>query len=245
MPKRNRTVINILASRKADASADMEELSASIIRLGGAAEAMVVKALKAFSRRDTVLAREVRVEEKNADKMQLDLEREAFRILTTYRLNEEQLRFILGAIKMAADLERVGDLADNIARRTILLSNDVDPTWQENIHRMGRLVTLLLHSVLDAFSERDLDKASSVWLRDLEVDQHYDALVRDLVILMGNEQEKINSGTHLLFVAKNLERIGDHATNLAETLHFIETGDQDLARTPRKGIDLRGEDEPS
>jgi phosphate transport system protein len=141
------------------------------------------------------------------------------------------LRRAVAAMKMASNLERCGDLAKNIAKRAIIVSEtDIPPALMRPIERMGELVLKRLTAALQAYADSDLVSAGEVWSRDREVDEHYDALFRELLTYMMGDPRLIAAGAHLLFVAKNLERIGDHATNIAEIVHYQITGEQLTAR---------------
>ena len=132
---------------------------------------------------------------------------------------------MLSSIKIAAALERIGDYAKNIAKRSIVLTQGTaPPSAVAGIDRLGRLVRTALKDVLDAFAERDVAKAHDVWERDEEIDQVYTGLFRELLTYMMEDPRTITACTHLLFMAKNIERIGDHATNIAELVSFRTTG---------------------
>jgi phosphate transport system protein len=137
-------------------------------------------------------------------------------------------------MKLASDLERTGDLAKNIAKRALILA-EAEPMQPltRSIERMGRLVSTRLRDVLDAYTASELDRAVAVWQTDDEVDEHYNALFRELLTYMMGDPRTIGACTHLLFMAKNLERIGDHATNIAETVHYEITGDDMVGERPR------------
>jgi phosphate transport system protein len=137
-------------------------------------------------------------------------------------------------MKMALSLERIGDLAKNIARRGLVLAA-AEPMvpLTRLIERMGKVVAGRLKDVLDAYTASELDRALDVWSRDNEVDEHYNSLFRELLTYMMSDPRTIGSCTHLLFMAKNLERIGDHATNLAEIFHYELTGEEMAESRPR------------
>ena len=136
----------------------------------------------------------------------------------------QDLRAVVGAIRMAGDLERIGDLAKNIAKRATVLSQTDPVQPMVIIPEMGRTVTHMLKDVLDAYGSRDAEKARAVWERDKNVDDFYNALFRSLLTYMMENPQKITPSTHVMFIAKNLERIGDHATNIAEIIYFNVTG---------------------
>ena len=144
------------------------------------------------------------------------------------------LRKTLSAMKLATDLERTGDLAKNIAKRALSLA-EAEPMQPltRSIERMGKLVSMRLRDVLDAYTASEIDRAMAVWASDDEVDEHYNALFRELLTYMMGDPRTISACTPLLFMAKNLERIGDHATNIAEVIHYEITGDEITGERPR------------
>jgi len=161
------------------------------------------------------------------------VERRIIRLFALRQPMAADLRATIAALKIIADLERVGDLAKNIARRTHAL-NEHDPVaYTSQVERMGRLVLGHLSQVLSAYAAGDIAPAVGVWERDDDVDEHYNSLFRDVVTGMTEEPRLIGPGAHLLFVAKNLERIGDHATNIAEVVHYVVTGEELSADRPR------------
>jgi phosphate transport system protein len=150
------------------------------------------------------------------------------------------LRKTMAAMKIASNLERCGDLAKNIAKRTLVLSEiEPMPALSRSIERMGRLVETRLKEVLDAYISNDAERAMEVWRRDEEVDEHYNSLFRELLTYMMGDPRTITACAHLLFVAKNLERIGDHATNIAEIVHYEITGEQVSPADRPRADDLR------
>ena len=140
----------------------------------------------------------------------------------------------VAAMKVAGNLERCGDLAKNIAKRTlVIIESDPLTPLTRSIERMGKLVLGRLSSVLDAYSRSDLERALAVWSQDDEVDEHYNSLFRELLTYMMGDPRTITACAHMLFVAKNLERIGDHATNIAEIVHYEITGTELVADRPK------------
>ncbi len=213
---------------------ELNQITAEVARMGGLAEAQVADAIDSVARRDVALARAVVERDTKLDALHRDIERKAIRLIALRQPVASDLRATLGAIKMASDLERTGDLAKNIAKRALILA-EVEPMQPltRSIERMGRLVSNRLRDVLDAYTASELDRAVAVWQTDDEVDEHYNALFRELLTYMMGDPRTIGACTHLLFMAKNLERIGDHATNIAETVHYEITGDEILGDRPR------------
>ena len=219
----------------AKAGADLiEPLVAEVARLGGLAESQIADCVDAIVRRDVPLAQAVVARDPKLDALQADIERKAIELIATRQPVGRQLRRTVAGMKIAGNLERCGDLARNIAKRTLVLSESEPLTpITRSIGRMGKLVASRLKDVLDAYSASDLEKAAAVWARDEEVDEHYNSLFRELLTYMMGDPRTISPGAHLLFIAKNLERIGDHATNIAEIIHFEITGEDMMGERPR------------
>ena len=213
---------------------ELNQITAEVARMGGLAEAQVADAIDSVARRDVALARAVVDRDVKLDALHRDIEKKAIRLIALRQPVASDLRKTLGAIKMASDLERTGDLAKNIAKRALILA-EVEPMQPltRSIERMGRLVSNRLRDVLDAYTASEIDRAVAVWQTDDEVDEHYNALFRELLTYMMGDPRTIGACTHLLFMAKNLERIGDHATNIAETVHYEITGDEIVGDRPR------------
>ncbi|MBA4794370.1 phosphate signaling complex protein PhoU [Phenylobacterium sp.] len=209
---------------------ELNMLTAECARMGGLTEAAVADSLEAVVRRDQQTADAVIARDERLDVLQADIERKAIRMIALRQPLANDLRRTVAAMKIANNLERVGDLAKNIAKRTIvIIESDPMVPLTRSIERMGRLVVSRLKEVLDAYTSNDLDRAMAVWSRDDEVDEHYNSLFRELLTYMMGDPRTITACAHLLFVAKNLERIGDHATNIAEIIHYEITGDDLIA----------------
>ena len=215
-------------------AAELRQLTAEVIRMGGLAEAQVVDAVDAVVRRDVPLAQALIIRDLRLDTMQSEVERRALALIGRHHPGEADLRRAISTLKLAMNLERCGDLARNIAKRSLVLSAG-EPLLPLTgaIERLGRLVSSRLREVLDAYSAGDVEPALDVWRRDGEVDEHYESLFRELLSMMSTYPDSVAAGAHLLFVAKNLERIGDHATNIAEILHFQMTGEELVGERPK------------
>ncbi|NEX93036.1 phosphate signaling complex protein PhoU [Caulobacter sp. 17J65-9] len=213
---------------------ELNQLKAEVARLGGLAEAQVVDAVTAVGRRDVALAQAVIERDKRLDELQKDIERKAIRLIALRQPVALDLRRAVGALKISMSLERTGDLAKNICKRALVLS-EAEPVTPitRSMERMGKLVTVRLKEVLDAYTASELTGAMNVWSHDDEIDEHYNSLFRELLTYMMSDPRTINSGAHLLFMAKNLERIGDHATNIAEIVHYELTGEELADNRPR------------
>ena len=213
---------------------ELNQLTAEVARMGGLAEAQVADSVDSVARRDIALARAVVERDVKLDVMQRDIERKAIRLIALRQPVASDLRKTLSAMKLASDLERTGDLAKNIAKRALAVAETAPmQPLTRSIERMGRLVSVRLRDVLDAYTSGEIDCALAVWNTDDEVDEHYNALFRELLTYMMGDPRTITACTHLLFMAKNLERIGDHATNIAETIHYEITGDEMAGERPR------------
>ena len=220
-------------------SEELERLSGDVAAMGGLAESQVADAVEAAATRDSALAADVVERDRRVDEMQRDIEKTIIRLLALRQPIAQDLRACIAALKIVADLERVGDLAKSVARRVPELNESEPTSFTASVQRMGRLVLGHLHQVLDAYATGETSRAVGVWERDDDVDEHYNALFRDVVAAMREDAGMIGPGAHLLFIAKNLERIGDHATNIAEVVHYLVTGRELDAERPRG---LRPED---
>jgi phosphate transport system protein len=204
---------------------ELERLSATISEMGGLAESQLAQSLVALRERDTGIAEKVIAEDARVDALDEAVQEQTVRLLALRQPMAVDLRVILSSIKIAAALERIADYAKNTAKRSIVLSQGTAPTAAVNgIDRLGRLVRTALKDVLDAFAHGDVAKAHDVWERDEEIDQVYTGLFRELLTYMMEDPRTITACTHLLFMAKNIERAGDHVTNIAELVSFRSTG---------------------
>ncbi len=189
----------------------------------------------ALAGRDAALAQRVIAGDQRIDKLQQQVEESAIQMIARRQPMARDLREIMAAIHIANDLERVGDLAKNTAKRVIAIeSNFGSQRLVAGVEHIAELAQAQLKNVLDAFAARDLAAALAVWERDDEIDAMYTSLFRELLTYMMEDPRNITMCTHLLFCAKNLERIGDHATNIAETLHYLITGSVLADERPKK-----------
>lgn len=205
---------------------ELNTLTAETTRMAGLTESQVADAIAAVVKRDPELATAIVGRDLKLDAAQIDIERKAIRMIAIRQPMAVDLRRTVAAMKIAMNLERCGDLAKNIAKRALVL-NEAEPMTPltRSVERMGKLVATRLTAVLDAYARSDLERALSVWSQDDEVDEHYNALFRELLTYMMGDPRTITPAAHMLFVAKNLERIGDHATNIAEIVHYEITGE--------------------
>ena len=215
---------------------DLGQLRALVSEMGGRAEAALSDAIQALVRRDLDAAARIVEDDKKIDAIQDEIERQVVRLIALRAPMADDLREILAAMKIAGVVERMGDYAKNIAKRVPILTEAKNIEPLSILPAMGRLVSEMVHDVLDAFAARDAEAAIRVSESDKAVDDFYNSLFRTLLTYMLENPHNITASTHLLFIAKNLERIGDHATNVAEMVYFAATGHQ-MAERPR-GEDL-------
>jgi len=203
---------------------ELNEMRAVIAQMGGLVEEQMANAISAIGRRDDSLARRCQEADAAIDAMEDKIEALTLRMLALRQPVALDLRAILAALRISHDLERMGDYATNVAKRASALAQLPEVGPINGIVRMGRLTHTVIKDVLDAYSEPSVDKAVAAWNRDQEIDEMYTSLFRELLTYMMEDPRNITACAHLLFVAKNIERIGDHATNIAETVYFQEKG---------------------
>lgn len=213
---------------------ELKSINTTLAEMGGMAEAQLAKAVRALVNRDVDMAREVIADDVRIDHLETELDRDAIRLIALRQPMAADLRMVITALKTSANLERIGDYAKNVAKRTITLAEM--PTVGNTTHtieRMAQLAQGLVGSVLDAYVRRDLAGADDVRRRDEEIDQLHTSLFRELLTHMIEDPHNITACTHLLFIAKNVERIGDHATNIAEYVHFMVSGETPEDERPK------------
>ncbi|MBW4093594.1 MAG: phosphate signaling complex protein PhoU [Proteobacteria bacterium] len=203
---------------------ELARLRDLISEMGGIVESQVAGAARAILDRDTAAAAQVMEEDKRVDALEQEVEQFVIRTLALRQPMAGDLRQVVAALKITGDLERIGDYAANVAKRSVVLAQFQLPYSLAGLGHMARLVQENLKSIIDAVGEADAEKAVRVWRSDLAIDDIYNGLFRELITYMMEDPRNITPCTHLLFIAKNLERIGDHATNIAETLHYVVTG---------------------
>ena len=204
---------------------ELDTLERRIAEMGGVAEKMVVDAMDALVNADSVLAHQIVATDPRLDALQREIETMAVMTIAKRQPVAVDLRELIGAIRIAGDLERVGDLAKNIAKRTIKIGAEARvPRAVVGLKHMNEVATELMKDVLDAYAQRDAERARAVWERDVDLDALEDLVFRDLLTHMMEDPRNISFCAHLLFCSKNIERIGDHATNIAETVVYLVTG---------------------
>ncbi|NBN78835.1 phosphate signaling complex protein PhoU [Microvirga tunisiensis] len=218
---------------------ELRELAGRVAEMGGLAEALVNDAVTALLSQDLEKAHKTILQDARLDELQQEIEAKFIRIVALRQPMGQDLREIMAAGRIANDLERVGDLAKNIAKRVIAIDGDLNSKKAAfGVEHMSELALSQLKAVLDAYTSHDAAAAQAVRERDDEVDAIYTSLFRELLTYMMEDPRKITQCAHLLFCAKNIERIGDHATNIAENVYFMVTGKQLLEA--RRKIDETG-----
>lgn len=205
-------------------NADLQTLRTRLSEMGGLVEEQVSNALSAVKRRDLALAQRVIDADHEIDRREVALEEMAVRTLALRQPLAQDLRETIAALKIASVLERIGDLSKNIARRVSILAEGDRPRVDTAILGMGQMAQTQLSDVLDAYGARDTQAAVDVWRRDVEIDDIYNSLFRDLVAQMTQDPKLVGQGAQLLFIAKNIERIGDHTTAIAEMTYYVVIG---------------------
>lgn len=217
--------------------AEFSELDRMTAEMGGLAESQLAGAVAGLTRRDPAQAEKAIASDRRIDTIERQLQERAIVMIAKRQPMANDLRHVMTVLKIAGDLERIGDLAKNIAKRALVLSAESQPRpLLAGIGHMAELALRQLKDVLDAFGARDDAKAIAVWRSDAGLDTLYNSVFRELLTYMMEDPRNISPCTHLLFGAKNLERIGDHTTNIAENIHFLITG-QVLVGDRPKGDD--------
>jgi phosphate transport system protein len=200
-------------------------LDKKIAQMGGLAEHILGKSFDAIERRDPMLAELVVKSDKQIDTLEREIEDQVISMIARRQPMANDLRHVMAALRITGDLERIGDLAKNIAKRALAIAHESHPKpLMTGLRHMGELALAQLKEVLDAYAERDADRALAVWRDDENIDAMYNSLFRELLTYMMEDPRNIGLSTHLLFGAKNIERVGDHTTNIAETVHFLVRG---------------------
>jgi phosphate transport system protein len=216
---------------------ELNELARKVAEMGGLAEKEVADSLAALAARDTELAQRVVVGDSAIDELQHEVEEKAVLTIARRQPMAVDLREIVGALRVSNDLERIGDLAKNIGRRVIALDGDFPPPkLVRGVEHMADMVLDQLKQVLDAYAGRDLEKALVVWKSDEDIDAICTSLFRELLTYMMEDPRNITFCIHLMFCAKNIERMGDHATNIAETVHYMIQGRPIADKRPKRDV---------
>ena len=214
---------------------ELGHLNDIIHKMGGLAEDQLAQAVTSLVRHDEETAVSIVGSDQKIDDLENEISSLTVRMLALRQPMADDLRNIVSAIKVASDIERIGDYATNIAERAVSLSHYPVVQNLSSITRMGNAVGSMVKEVLDSYGARDAKKAHRVWEIDADIDQIYASVFREFLTYMMEDPRSISTCTHILFVAKNLERIGDHATNIAESVYFLATGEALTGKRPKGG----------
>ncbi len=219
---------------------ELMELGRKIAEMGGIAETMLSDATLALEKGDTDLAQEVIATDPRLDALEREIEDKAILVIARRQPMAVDLRAVISSIRIASDLERIGDLAKNVAKRVVAIEGQFPPQKiVGGVSHMSELALDRLKRVIDAYTQRDVPAAKDVWAHDEEIDQLHNSLFRELLTYMMEDPRNIGFCAHLLFCAKNIERVGDHATNIAETIHYLVTGETITSERPRSSTAVR------
>jgi len=212
---------------------ELRRLREMVARMGGLAECQVADATTALIRRDAEMATEVMSRDSAIDALEREIEAFCIRLLALRQPVGQDLRLIIAALKIIHAIERIGDYARNAAKRAIVLAQQPPIGSLNGFNRMAKLVQENLKGAMDALVNDDAARADEVWASDQSVDEVYNGIFREMLTFMMEDPRNITAATHLLFVAKNLERIGDHTTNIAETVHYAVSGEAMTEERPK------------
>ncbi len=216
---------------------DLEAIQAQIMKMGGLVEASIKGAARSLATRDEELATQIRIGDKAIDELEELINQEAARVIALRAPIAVDLRLILSVMKISGNLERIGDYSKNIAKRTtVLVSMTPVNDSASALRRMAREVEMMLKDALDSYIQRDADLARDVIDRDLDVDQMYTSLFREFLTFMMEDPRNITACMHLHFIAKNIERMGDHVTSIAEQVVYLVTGDVPEEGRPKADV---------
>ena len=215
---------------------DISALKTQLAEMGGIAEEQLANAIQSLIRRDTALADQVIRGDELLDNLERRIEEKAILTIAKRQPMAHDLREIIVAIRVSSDIERIGDLAKNTAKRTHAISEALPRNLSSGLTRMGKMAQTQLNQVLNAYAKRDDEMGLAVWRADEDLDALYNSIFRELLTYMMEDPRKIGECTHLLFGAKNLERIGDHTTNIAENIHYLIHGKTITEARPKKDV---------
>ena len=220
---------------------DLDMIQAKMLKMGGLVEAAILDAAKSFESRDLELAQEVRARDKKIDALEAQINEDVTRIIALRAPAASDLRTLLSILKVAGNLERIGDYAKNMAKRTnVLLQLPLIENSPASLRRLAREVQIMLKDALDAYTQRDAEMGMDIISRDRDIDELYNALFREFLTYMLEDPRNITPCMHLHFIAKNIERMGDHVTSIAEQVVFVVTGE--LPGEPRDKRDVTSTD---
>lgn len=214
----------------------LKALNDALSRMGGLAEAQFAGAVEALTNRDSDLAARIMNDDYKVDACEDFINEQTVRVLALRAPVADDLRTVIAALKAAGDLERIGDHAANCAKRAMVINQMQPVAPMRSLARMGRMVSELLKESLDAYLSHNAERAIAVRMRDQEVDDLYSSLFREILTYMVEDPRTITACSHMMFIAKNIERVGDHATNIAEMTHFLVTGQSLKDQRPKRDV---------
>ena len=217
---------------------DLKRVDAIIAEMGGLVEAQFAAAIEAMLKRDVERAEQIIVADERVDELERDLDRSVIKMIALRQPMADDLRMLIAALRIGGAIERIGDYARNIAKRTLALAQTPSMAPAQTVARLGQLVLEMLRNALDAYLTRDVAKAYDVRISDHDADVMYTSLFRELLTYMMEDPRNITSCTHLMFAAKNIERIGDHITTIAENVIYLVSGDVPENKRPKGGDGL-------
>jgi len=212
---------------------ELTQLNDAITRMGELSQTQLAGAIDALLLRDTAVAARVVREDFEVDELERELDARAVRVLALRQPIARDLRQVISALRIGIEFERICDFAANIAKRAIALNAHSPDEWINELAELGQLALRQLAQVVASFRERDANKALAVWAQDEAIDDTHTGIYRRLIDYMKTEPARVHIGTHMLFIAKNIERIGDHATNIAESVHYLVTGETITGPRPK------------
>lgn len=218
--------------------AELDKLNKMLLDMGSQVTKHLTKSVEAISTGDAKLAQEIIDRDFEIDQMEHDIDQFAVRLLALRQPVAKDLRHVIMSIKISSHLERIADYAANICKRAIMLNDMPEVKATKDIASMAKIVNAMIRDVLEAYKNADNEKATTVWESDIVVDEMYMGILKELLSLMTKDSNNISPCTHLLFIAKNIERMGDHATNIAESVHYLVHGTLFTEQRP-KGDSIR------
>lgn len=211
-------------ARNFQTDAALRSLDVDLAQMAGLVESQLTEAISAFERRDVTAAERIIQADRRIDELHERIELKVMAALQEGPSSAVRIREVMTHMKVAGELERIGDLAKNVAKRTLVVSREPHLKLLAGVSRMGKASLRQIADMLNAYNARNLAGAKAVWGGDDELDELYNSVFREILTAMMEDPARVNACTHLAFIAKNFERVGDHATNIAEALHFLLTG---------------------
>ena len=225
---------------------DIENIQSTLMKMGGLVEKSLFDASEALVNSDLGLAKLVRENDRTIDELEEEINAQTARLIALRSPTATDLRDALSFIKIASNLERIGDYGKNMAKRSLVMKpSSINEQGCRSLKRMTKEVISMMNNGLDAYIRKDVDLAESVILQDQDIDQHYNALFREFLTFMMENPKNITTCMHLHFIAKNIERVGDHITSIAEQAIYVATGEYPLDDRPKVDAtaDIKGDDQ--